>query len=395
VAARVAVGALFFINGFLFANIVPRYPDIKADLDLSNTALGTAIAAMPLGALLLGLAAGPLMRRFGSARTAVASQVLMGLDTVLVGVSPGYAVLCAALFLAGTLDSVTDVAMNAHGLRVQRHYGRSILNAFHGVWSIGAVLGGVTGAAAAQAGWSTTAHLGATGVLGGAAALVSWRFLLPGPDDTERAAPAGTAGGRGRALTRPVLIAFAVLGVLTAATAVVEDAPASWGANYLRNELGAGPFVGGLAFMALQGAQTVGRLLGDRVVQRLGDRTTARAGGALVVAGMGAALVWPSVPATVAGFALCGLGIATLIPAAYHAADEIPGLPAGAGLTVGAFLARVGFLISPPIVGIVADAHSIRLGLALVPLAGVLILATSGILAPRRAAEPRPAPAPH
>ncbi|MDT0317309.1 MFS transporter [Streptomyces millisiae] len=399
VRARVAVFALFFTNGFVFSNVVPRYPEIKAELGLSNAALGTAIAAMPLGALVLGLTAGPLIRRFGSARTAVISQLLMGVNIVLVGTAPGYAVLCAAIFVAGSLDAVNDVAMNAHGMRVQRRYGRSILNAFHGLWSVGAVLGGVAGAAAAQFELALALHLGLVGAVTLASALVSSRFLLPGPDDTERdpaTAPAAAGGGGGgRAwLRRPVLVAFAVLGLMTAATTVVEDAPSSWGAVYLRSELAAGPFVGGLAFMALQGTQTVGRLLGDRVVQRLGDRATARIGGVLVTGGMGAALLWPSVPSTVVGFGLAGLGIATLIPAALHAADEVPGLWPGAGISVAAFLLRIGFLVSPPVVGLIADAHSIRLGLAVVPVAGLVILATARVLDTRRqpAAEAGVAP---
>lgn len=401
VRARCAVAALFFTNGFLFANVVPRYPEIKAELGLSNAALGTAIAAMPLGALVLGLAASPLIKRYGSARTAVVSQLLMGVNILLIGTAPDFAVLCLGLFLAGSLDSVTDVAMNAHGLRVQRRYGRSILNSFHGLWSVGAVVGGIAGASAAQLGLSLAIHLAIVGALAVASALTSSRFLLPGPEDAERAPTvaagadaagadaAGAASGARSWLRRPVLTAFALLGLMTAATAVIEDAPASWGSNYLQNELGSSPFVGGLAFMALQGTQTVARLCGDQVVRRLGDRATARIGGLLVLVGMGVALLWPSVPTTVLGFGLCGIGIATLIPAAFHAADEIPGLWPGAGITVAAFLLRVGFLVSPPVIGLIADAESIRLGLVLVPVAGLAILATSGTL-DRRRPEPEP-----
>ncbi|MGP4110357.1 MFS transporter [Streptomyces sp. 4N509B] len=400
--ARAAVAAIFFFNGFVFANVVPRYPDIKAELDLSNTALGAAIAAMPVGALTLGLLASPLIKRFGSAWTAVASLALLGANSLFIGAAPGFALLCAALFVAGGLDSVTDVAMNAHGLRVQRRYGRSILNAFHGLWSVGAVLGGVTGAGAAQVGMPLPAHLAATGAVTVVAALVSFRFLLPGPEDTERektegetstSASASEGGGEHRSgFARPgarwaVVRLLAVLGLLAGAAAVVEDSGASWGAVYLQDELAAGAFVGGLAFVALQGTQTVGRLLGDRVVQRLGDRTTARLGGTLVLVGMGTALLWPTVPTTVLGFGLAGFGIATLIPAAFHAADEIPGLWPGAGITIIAFLMRVGFLLSPPVVGVIADASSIRLGLLVVPLAGVTILLTSGILDGRRSRE--------
>ncbi|WP_052848958.1 MFS transporter [Streptomyces avicenniae] len=398
--ARVAVAALFFGNAFVFANVVPRFPEIKAGLDLSNAQLGTAIAAMPLGALLVGLLASPLIRRFGSARPAVVTLALMGGNVVLIGVVPGFGALCAVMFVAGSLDAITDIAMNAHGLRVQRRYGRSILNSFHGVWSIGAVLGGLAGAGAAQAGLSLTAHLALTGALTAAAAVVSLPFLLPGAEDTERTAAGDGGAGRAGRGARPVLrvIGFlGLLGLVGAAAASAEDASASWGSLYLRDELGANAFVGGLAFVSLQSAQTVGRLLGDRVVRRLGDRLTARLGGALVTAGMGAALLWPSVPGTVVGFGLVGLGVATVIPAVFHAADELPGLWPGAGITVTAFLLRIGFLLPPPLVGLVADAESIRLGLVAVPLAGLVILLAAGVLegrakaadVPEAAAAPR------
>jgi hypothetical protein len=86
---------------------------------------------------------------------------------------------------------------------------------------------------------------------------------------------------------------------------------------------------------------------------------------------MGLALALPSVPTTVAGFALAGLGVATLIPAVYQAADELPGLPHGLGLAAINWLLRIGFLICPPLIGAVADATSLRVALLAVVLAGV------------------------
>lgn len=62
--ARVAVAVLFLTNGAIFANLLPRYPGIKSDLDLTNAQFGAAVAAFPLGALVAGLGAGVLIRRF-------------------------------------------------------------------------------------------------------------------------------------------------------------------------------------------------------------------------------------------------------------------------------------------------------------------------------------------
>ena len=76
--ARIAVAALFGSNGALFANLLPRYPEIKADLDLSNTVYGIAIAAFSAGALVAGLTAAALIRRYRSSRVAVAGTLGIG-----------------------------------------------------------------------------------------------------------------------------------------------------------------------------------------------------------------------------------------------------------------------------------------------------------------------------
>lgn len=95
------------------------------------------------------------------------------------------------------------------------------------------------------------------------------------------------------------------------------------------------------------------------------------------------ALAFPSIPGTIAGFGLAGFGTATLVPAAMHAADELPGLRHGTGLTILGWLMRVGFLFSPPIVGFVADRTNLATGLLIVPLAGLLVIVCAGVL-PRK-----------
>jgi MFS family permease len=385
--ARAAVAACFFTNAVFYAGLVPRLPEVKAQLGLSSTALGAALAALPLGALLAGLSSALLIRRFGSGRVASSGLVLLGVTVWTVSVAPNWLALAAALLVIGALDAIVDVAQNAHGLRVQRLYQRSILNAFHGIWSIGAVAGGVLGSVAAGLGVPLVAHLGGSAVVFGVLAVVAARAMLPGRDDPEPVAD--DAPRRERPRWRAAVPAMAALGVLAACGAFVEDAGASWSALYLRTELVAGAAAAGLGFVALSVAMTVGRLTGDRVVDRFGQRRVARAGGALTAVGMGLALALPSVPGTVAGFALAGLGVATLVPAVYAAADDLPGLPHGVGLAVINWLLRIGFLLSPPLIGALADAVSLRAALLTVVLAGIGTLVLGRVL-PGRAAADRP-----
>ncbi|MHA7632484.1 MFS transporter [Corallococcus sp. M7] len=390
-AARVAVAALFFTNGAIFANLLPRYPQIKADLGLSNAEYGLAVAAFPTGALMAGLAAGALIRRFRSSRIAVAGTLLTSAGVLLAGLAPSWGALAGALFFAGCLDAITDVAQNSHGLRVQRLYGRSIFNSFHAIWSIGAVSGGFTGGLAASLGVSRGVHLGLSALLFAAVALTALRFTLPGPEPVEPgetpegAIPAGGLSARRAPTGRGRLgMMIAALTLIAIGGTLVEDAGMTWAAVYLSGTLGAGVAIASFGFIAFVGSQFVGRLLGDGLVDRFGQRAVVRAGGATAAAGMGAALLFPSVAGTIVGYALAGFGVATLVPAAMHGADELPGLKAGTGLTLVTWLMRLGYLVSPPIVGLVADAMGLRVGLLVVPLAGMLVMGLSGVLSSAR-----------
>src|SRR5690349_3834777 len=106
--ARVAVAVLFLTNGALFSNVVPRYPELKEHLHLSNALLGTALAAGPLGALTGGLFASAVIRLIRSSRAGAAGISLIALGYVLVAAAPGWWALAAAMFVAGAADAIVD-----------------------------------------------------------------------------------------------------------------------------------------------------------------------------------------------------------------------------------------------------------------------------------------------
>ncbi|PJK19392.1 MFS transporter [Mycobacterium goodii] len=384
--ARVAVAALFLTNGAIFANLLPRYPEIKTDLQLSNATYGAAVAAFSAGALVAGLTAGALIRRFRSSRVAVTLTVALAVFVLAAGLASTPILFAAALFLAGACDSVVDVAQNAHGLRVQREYGRSIINSLHAVWAIGAVLGGLTGAATIAMHIPRGVHLAVIAVLFSVIAVAAYRYLLPGADHDDHPAVHAPAGLRAGPRIYLILLALVVIAI---AGATVEDAGSSWATLYLRDTLNAPAAVAAFGYIALVGFMFIGRMIGDRMVDRFGETTVVRAGGLVAAVGMGTALAFPSLAGSIAGFAAAGFGVATLIPAAMHAADQLPGLRPGTGLTAVTWLMRVGFFGAPLLVGVIADAAGLRAGLLAVPAAGLLAIVLAGALRLR----PVPAPA--
>jgi MFS family permease len=372
---------MFLTNGAIFANLVPRFPELKTELALSNTAYGVVIAAFPVGALVAGLAAGTIIRRLTSARTTLICTVGLAALVFVAGLSTTPALLATLLFTGGLCDAVTDVAQNANGLRLQRLYGRSIINSLHAVWSMGAVLGAGMAASAIALRVPIETHLGVSAAVFTGVAAVAYPFLLSGPDPDDRRGAAGERVGRPGWRVAGV---FLLLALIATAGAVVEDAGSTWAAVYLGNGLGAGGAIVALGYLALLGFQFVGRTTGDRMVDRFGERAVARGGALFAAAGMGLALAFPTVPGTIAGFAAAGLGVATSIPAAMHGADRLPGLRPGTGLAVLAWLMRLGLVGAPPIVGLIADATSLRFGLLIVPAACLAIVAAAGALSGRR-----------
>lgn len=386
--ARIGVALLFLTNGALLANILPRYPEIKASLGLDAAAYGLAIAAFPAGAIVAGLAAAMFVRRFGSAKVAAGATLVMGIGILLAGFSPSVIFFALGLFIGGAADSITDVAQNAHALRVQRGYGRSIINSCHATWSLGAVLGGSMAAGAIAVGLPVGTHLIISAALFCTTSFLALRLCLPGLDrETDEDAVAGGTeiGSALQRISIRTVILIVVLVLISIAGALVEDAGMSWATLYMATSLQTPAALAAFGYIALVSAHFIGRLAGDPLTDRFGQRRVAAAGGLIASVGMGLALAYPSIPGTILGFAAAGYGAATLIPAAMNAADDLPGLKHGSGLTIVSWLLRLGFLLSPPIVGLVAENASLRTGLLVVPIAGVIAVLCAWALAPRKA----------
>ncbi|MHA6512710.1 MFS transporter [Tessaracoccus sp. Z1128] len=386
--ARWGVILLFWLNGVAWSSILPRYPEIKVALEASNTAFGLAVGLGPVGGLVAGLFTARLVRRFSSASVATVT-LITGIATLnLIAFAPHIAVFSAALAFMAAMDAVTDISMNAHGLRVQKLYGRSILNSFHGWWSIGAVCGGFLGSVAAQIDMALWLQAIIATVVFGFIALFARTLLLPGRDQEPLSEAAATEVRPSRRIPASMWLRLIALGLLGASVGLVEDSAASWGAIYMDGMFDVIPFVAGLAFVALQLAQMIGRFTGDALVNRIGARPAVTWGVSVAALGMGMAVAFPHPATTIIGFACAGWGIATGIPSAMHAADELPGMAHGSGLTFVTWLMRLGFFAGPPLIGLVGDLVSLRWALIVVPTTALVALALTPALTPPRNARP-------
>lgn len=356
---RWAAAACFGLTGFVFATWAARIPTRQADLELSDAQLALAFVGLNAGAI-LGLQLGGLVVPRVGSRTALAVGLPMFAGMLLpLALAPTLALLTVALAVSAVANSVVDVAINDQAVGLQHRYGRSLLSGLHALHSLGGVLGGALAALAAHAGLSMTAHFTIAAIaVAGIGMLAAGGLLSPRGTHVDHALasskPSLRAGWTGRIM---------LLGVLAFVFTLAEGSSLDWSAVLLREGRHAGPATAAAALAVFQAAVTTGRLAGDRIIDRAGPVRVIRAGAPLAGAGFAAGLLTGTAPGALAGLALFGLGLATLLPIAISAAGADPDVPVPVAVARVSTFGYLGSFAGPLVIG--ALTHVVDLAIAL------------------------------
>jgi predicted MFS family arabinose efflux permease len=387
--ARGATFAIFWLCGVIASLWSASLPSINNRLHLGETRLGFALLLVGAGAIAVMPTVGRMCDRYGSRRVLRLIAPLCPLPLLGPALAGSYPVLLASAFVLGAGGGGLDVAMNAHAIVVEQRYGRSIMSAFHGLWSVGGVTGSAVIAAGLRAGAPDPAL-----VIGGAIGVAAL-LAVPGPmlvagggtrPSGDAAAGDGAAARRaGSPLRNPTVV---LLGVVCLAGFMAEGAAYSWAPLHAIKELHVTPPVAALAYTIFAAALTTGRLTGDWLRRHVGMvRGMAWAGGVAAV-GYLLVLLAPSLHASAlacdyAGWAVAGFGLATVVPGIFTAVGSF-GSGVGRALSLVATCGYAGELAGPALIGPLAAATSLRVAL-LVPGALTLVIAALGPVAVRRA----------
>jgi len=348
-AARNAVALTFALNGFCFAGLVSRIPDVRTGLHLDNGSLGLLLLAIAAGSVLALPSSGRLIVRLGAAGVVRLGglSAAVGLVTCAVGVAGvgSLAVTAVGFFAYGVGIGVWDVAMNVEGAEVERRLGRTIMPRFHAGWSFGSIAGAAVGIPMAALHAPLPLHLGGAGVLALGTVWLLGRAFLPPTGEPETAAVSRSAWREPRTLA---------LGVMVLAFATVEGSANDWLSLAIIDGYGARHWVGVLGFSVFVTAMTTGRLVGPLALDRWGRApvlwascAVAAAGILLVVAGGGWLLVG-------LGVVVWGLGASLGFPVGMSAAADDPAR-AAARVSVVSTIGYAAFLAGPPLLGQLGD----------------------------------------
>lgn len=359
--ARHRVLATFAFHGLIDALWLVRIPALTDKLDLRPGQVGAVGLCWGAGALLAMQGSVRILPAQGSRRILLVAGPATALGLGAFGLAPTYPLLLVVALAFGVAAGALDVAMNAQAATIERITGRAVMSGMHAAWSVGSVAGGALGALAASAGWGFTRSL----TVAALATLPIPFALAPG---YLRDVPERTGTPR-RQVRMPALVYLA--GGTVFLSFLIEGTSATWSGLYLRDSLHAREAVAATAYPLLQLAMIAGRLAGDPLRTRFGTRRVLVAAGLGVAAAFALVVAAPSWRLATVGFVAAGLAVAPVVPLGFSVAGAADPTGSGAGIAQAAGMAYAGTLGGPVVVGLLADATSLRGALVLAVALGL------------------------
>lgn len=368
-ARRVAVTGGFFAYAAMPGVWAARIPTVQDERNLSVGVLGACLLTPAIGAVAALPAAGASVSRWGRRQVMVAAAVVMALSLPLLAAAPGISGFVFALAVFGASGAVLDVALNVEAVAVESSYGRSLLTGMHGAWSLGAFAGTGIGVASAAAHVRPLAAFVVTAVAALVALLVCARKVADARSESAAAAPVFALPSR-----RTIR-----LGLLVFCSLFVEAAAADWSAVFLHRSVGLSVAAAGFGFGVFSVSMVTGRLLGDRLVDRVGPVQTVRWPAIVGAIGLAVGVATRSAVPALLGFLLAGAGTAVLFPLAMTAAGA-DAVDSARAIAAAATVGYLGWVLAPGVIGGIASALSLPVAVGSAAVFLALAAALSGTL---------------
>lgn len=389
VRARIAVFAIFGLCGVLTALWSASLSALDVRLHLSTTEWGAVLLMPGVGALVTMPAAGRLCDRVSSRTVLRVAAPVAALTLLGPALAASFPLLITAALVFGAGLGALDVTMNVHAVEVERHYSRPIMSAFHGMWSVGGVLGGVVISAGLQGGLDVRLLMAAGSVAAALVSLAPGRLLLRGsPDAGQRRDEAQPTGSRSRerrsAAGRATLL---LLGVVVFAAFMSEGVAYDWSALHASTVLGVSPTSASLAYTLFAAAMMTARLTGDRIRARIGTVAMIRVSGLVATVGYLLVLAAPALPAAELGVAytgwvLAGVGLAAIVPTLFSVTGA-DNPAAGRALSWMTTCGYAGQLGGPALIGAIASGSSLGSAMALPAVLACMVAVLGPVMVTR------------
>jgi MFS family permease len=329
---------LFFVFAIFIMAWVPRFPEVKANLGLSNGQFGTLISTGTLGALASLFFTGHIVHKFGSRLVILGNTVLMTLVFISIVQTKSPALFLALNVALGWGISGYHIAVNAQAFHSMERVKDLTVARLHGIWALGALCTAIISGLVVD-------HIGLALHVGGitvAMAMIVFAsvyklspVLIMPNEEKEEQLPL-------RTLITSFRVDWLVSGGLLCAV-FLEFSAGDWSAIFTKERIGVSASLAALPYIFFMIAMIAGRLGANRITKRFHIHHTVRFlslfGGFGFITFIALAVNIPSeqkywaLVATCLAFALAGAGASLMAPVFYTAGNQRSSLPSA--VTVG------------------------------------------------------------
>ena len=131
---------IFFMFGLSIMSWVPRFPEVKANLGLSNGEFGSLISLGVFGNVAALLTVGHLVHKFGAQLMMRVSTLAFSTSIIILTQTSSSFVFLIFMIIQGAGISAFHISINAQGFNFQDRTKRQVITLLSGYWSSGALL---------------------------------------------------------------------------------------------------------------------------------------------------------------------------------------------------------------------------------------------------------------
>ena len=355
----------FFIAGFGLATWAPLVPYVRLRIPMSDATFGLMLLCIGVGSLCCMPLSAVLTNRFSIRRCLlVITLILLGALCAMATASSLW-VLGAALFVFGGSLGVLDVILNIQGLSIENRANRSMMSNFHGMFSLGTILGAILMIVLLTLGLSALFSTLVTISLMLLMSLYAVRGYL---DERTLRSSEAFMWPNGW---------IVLVGLMCFIVYLAEGVMLDWSALYLITDKQIATAQAGLGYASFSAMVTIGRFLGDTLQQLCGRVRLIVGGGLLATAGIILSIVTTHWEVALLGYALCGLGCANVSPVLISSLSKQTYMPTHLAITAATTIGFAGVLAGPAMMGAVAHYSSLSAAFAVLA-AALLVVAALG-----------------
>jgi MFS family permease len=323
---------IFFIYGFVGMAWIPRFPEVKAFLGLTNGQFGTVMSTATLGALASLFSMGHVIHKVGAKKILLFSQLSTAFWLIVILNFKSTPLFIVGNIIVGFSISAYHLSANAHAFDVQDRTGGLILTRFHGMWALGVVSTALLSGILVEF-VSLQVHIEVLMAITTVVLLFVLKRIGPALDQPH-------IKSNDDITFKQMISTFRIdwlpsLGLL--AVVLLEWSTSDWATIYTREEIGMRPGLAAVPYVVFMAMMILGRLNGVKISAKLGNYKMIRDFSFFGSVGF-LLFIWPShllrdshqlmaFVLTILAFACAGLGCSTLAAAFLSSATSRSKLP--------------------------------------------------------------------